>query len=220
MAVVRVLRPEFLLGGCVLDPKMDEGEGTSVKDTSGYGNHGNITGAVWTDGYYEKALSFDGVDDYVIVPNVVTNKNEMSFSVWAKTNSITKSQDILDAANPSSPYDGFLFSFRSDGTIWVRWDNLGSTKQLAVSGQLDLNWNHWGIVIGNSKIELYKNGKSVGVYSTTIDTITSNYEFRIGRFISGTSQYDGLIGEVRIYNRALTPQEILDHYIIGKEMFG
>ena len=32
--------------------------------------------------------------------------------------------------------------------------------------------------------------------------------------------FNGLIAEVRIYNRALTPQEILDHYIIGKEMFG
>ena len=30
----------------------------------------------------------------------------------------------------------------------------------------------------------------------------------------------GLIGEVRIYNRAPRNQEILDHYIIGKEMFG
>ena len=42
----------------------------------------------------------------------------------------------------------------------------------------------------------------------------------IGSFSPTEYLWLGKHGEVRIYNRALSPQEILDHYIIGKEMFG
>ena len=38
----------------------DEGEGATARDSSGRGNTGVIRGAVWTQGRYGRALSFDG----------------------------------------------------------------------------------------------------------------------------------------------------------------
>ena len=49
---VRILRPEFITGGCVLDLKMDEGEGTVAHDTSGLIDEVRI---------YNRALSADEI---------------------------------------------------------------------------------------------------------------------------------------------------------------
>ena len=47
--------------------RLDEGNGTNVSDSSGYGNHGTINGdPQWIEGFIGKALQFEGVEDYDI----------------------------------------------------------------------------------------------------------------------------------------------------------
>ncbi|MFQ6057165.1 MAG: hypothetical protein ACE5J9_05430 [Methanosarcinales archaeon] len=50
----------------------EEGSGNVAVDSSGLGNNGTIYGATWTTGKVGGALSFDGVDDYVEVPDSVS----------------------------------------------------------------------------------------------------------------------------------------------------
>ena len=90
-----------------------------------------------------------------------------------------------------------------------------------------LTAGNWFYVVGvydsaAQKAKVYVNGNLDGEYtkSGSIDNPAAN-PVRIGTRSPGTTlPFNGLIGEVRIYSRVLTPQEILDHYIIGKEMFG
>lgn len=49
--------------------KFDEGSGSIAHDSSGNGQDGTVYGAGWTEGISDKALQFDGVDDYVEVPD-------------------------------------------------------------------------------------------------------------------------------------------------------
>jgi|GEM_PF-2512163 len=49
----------------VLRLDMNENDGNTVYDSSGYGNNGTIHGATWTTGKFGSALSFDGENDYV-----------------------------------------------------------------------------------------------------------------------------------------------------------
>jgi hypothetical protein len=56
--------------GLVAAYAFDEGSGTTVADVSGNGDNGTLkNGPVWTTGKYDSALSFDGVNDYVAIPN-------------------------------------------------------------------------------------------------------------------------------------------------------
>lgn len=48
----------------------DEGSGSVAHDTSGQANHGPVYGATWTTGRSGSALSFDGSNDFVTLPNV------------------------------------------------------------------------------------------------------------------------------------------------------
>lgn len=64
----------------------DEGQGTTAYDASGFGNNGTLTnGPTWVDGKVGKALSFDGVDDYVSISiSSVLNVQKLTVLVWSK----------------------------------------------------------------------------------------------------------------------------------------
>jgi len=58
-----------VIDGVVGSWHFDEGSGTTAYDTSGNDNDGTINGATWVDGKFGRALDFDGVDDYVEIPD-------------------------------------------------------------------------------------------------------------------------------------------------------
>ena len=62
----------------------DEGTGNKVKDLSGNGNDGTISGAKWVDGKFAKALEFNGDGDQVLVPHadVLNIKGELTIEAW------------------------------------------------------------------------------------------------------------------------------------------
>ena len=64
--------------------KFDEGSGSTAADSSGNGNHGFITGAVWTKGKTGQALDFDGANDYVriVVNPALNNLNAITMAAW------------------------------------------------------------------------------------------------------------------------------------------
>jgi len=70
-----------VIDGVVGSWNFDEGSGTTAHDVSGNSNDGTIYGATWVDGKYNKALNFDGVNDYVsCVPKSFNITNEFSAS--------------------------------------------------------------------------------------------------------------------------------------------
>jgi len=65
---ITVSQPSASPSGLVAAYSFNEGNGTTVNDTSGKGNRGTIYGAQWTDsGRYSRALVFDGVNTWVTV---------------------------------------------------------------------------------------------------------------------------------------------------------
>jgi Uncharacterized conserved protein len=70
------------IDGVVASWLMDEGSGDKVYDTSGNNNHGTIYGATWVDSPYGKALSFDGVDDYVQTDNPLELSTPLTLIAW------------------------------------------------------------------------------------------------------------------------------------------
>ena len=63
--------------------RLDEGVGTTAGDSSGNGNSGTLNGgAQWTDGKLEGGVYLDGVDDYIEIPNILTETGSLAF--WFK----------------------------------------------------------------------------------------------------------------------------------------
>lgn len=199
----------------VLDLPFDEGSGSVVYDQSLYGNNGTIYGASWVKGYRGWGLSFDGVDDYVEIPHSnELNCKHITIAAWFYPMGVTGWQVILTKNTGGvsrgyhmaydAYYDNFRFSF---------WDDSGTehgfdTPRNYPSG----DWYFFVATYDEEYVRLYVNAEKVLEQgeTTPIGYVSSN--ILIGQWGGGTQPFEGVIDEVRIYNRALSDEEIKELY--------
>lgn len=216
--------------GLVAHWDFDEGSGEVVKDKSGNGNDGKIYGKAsyvkLGEGY---ALEFDGKDDYLYIPDsdslVLTDKGVIE--LWVLVNSYPDS-----TAHPTlSP--GLVQKGRGMGWdaasyfVWYHLQNktiygaiFDGTKENYVevgkppAGQ----WHHIVFVWDGSNLKSYLNGEVVRTTPQKLNAAESAAPIWVGRSRGG--YLDGLIDEVRIYNRPLTEKEVASHYERMKKNYG
>jgi hypothetical protein len=203
----------------------DEASGTIAYDYSGNGNTGTLyNGSTicsggncpnWVDGKYGKAIKFDGVDDYVQVPDSSTlnlGTGDFTIIAWIKASfnqSVTYPQIL---SKRSGTTDGFLFGLWSDGKLYMQ---IAGTNYATATGPdlRDNTWHYVAVVRNGSIVTYYIDGTNKGSFTST-SNMNSTHSLWIGLdepAISNTA-FNGTIDEVRIYNRALTTQEIQTLY--------
>jgi len=201
----------------------NEGSGTIARDISGKENHGTIHGGTWTNGKYGGALSFDGVDDYVEIPETSLldpRTSDFTVEAWIKTSS-TADWIVI------SKWDGW----GSGNAWWLGNDWYGGSQHLRFSVYCpsmnwaenttavvsDGKWHHMAGVREGGTLKLYIDGVLAGtkVACAGVD-VNNNLPVRIGKFGEpGGWHFNGTIDEVRIYKRALSPEEISQQFTFG-----
>ena len=233
--VLGVLGAIFLMA-CLVNPTIaqvstdavlilhfDESSGTTVKDESGHGNDGTIHGATWVDGISGKALSFDGVDDYVECGShsSLNMADEITIEAWVKPASSGERDwgRIVDKLDGSTR-KGYSFHMLG-GTSQLNVKFYANSEGIWLIGTDDsTNKNEWTHVAvtydkdaGFNNLKIYING-ILDNQGTDVDAITtSSVNFQIGNSRSFARAFDGIIDEVAIYSKALTPEEINAHYL-------
>jgi hypothetical protein len=105
-------------------------------------------------------------------------------------------------------YADQFVAFAGDGEA-ITYAYSGFTPQLG-------EWYHLVGSYDGSDLRLYVNGESVGTQAVTWKQPTSNADFWLGNaFCCQDNEFNGLIDEVGIYNRALSDLQVLDHYNVG-----
>jgi len=194
--------------------KFDEGSGTIVLDGSGHGNNGALKGnPQWIVGHDDDALQFDGVDDYVEVPHdpSLTVDTEVTVMAWINTERHNSAggdwQAILAKSNDPRSYSFYTYT---NGTLHFSAGAspyIGSTS----AGQVPLNeWVHVCAMVVEGHHQYYINGEDAGTggSGTTLPGSADTAAVRIGLTQEGGNNFLGMIDDVRIYNRALTQEEI------------
>ena len=203
-----------LLNGLVLWLPMDEGSGNITYDYSGNGNNGTLYNGstvcggidacpLWVDGKIGKAVSFDGVDDWIKVLNSdLLNPSLITVSLWVNVSSFGNS--ILLSKN----YSSYQLSIDSNGYVqfYINETYINSSFPLSIST--------WQNVVGRfngSSIDIFINAINAGtkLYSFSIPSNSLDLSIATWRL---RSFFNGTIDDIRIYNRALTNEEILSHY--------
>ncbi len=193
---------------------MNEATSTRAGDFSGRGNTGTLTnGPTWTTGKLDKAISFDGSNDYVDTGTGINIANQsFTVSAWAKRSS-TGTWDLIFFQGSGSVNNGLHVGFRSSNTFTCAfWGN-----DLDTIAYADTAWHHWACTFdSSSKVRrIYRDGIAV-----TSDTATANYQgtgnllIGFSTSVSG-SYFNGTIDEPRIYNRLLSVSEIFALYKSG-----
>ena len=191
-------------------------------DFSGKGNHGIINGATWTaKGRHGPALYFDGVDDYVeIAHSDSLDLNVLTVEAWMKSTYTGTWFDAVVAKYGSTGITPFW------GLGWMDTNTLGFCirdtanvlhKACAAAGEgLDGEWHHLVGVASADTVQFWMDGiKKDEVARTARDIRNTRFvslAYHLDKYVPVT------IDEVRIYNRALSPAEILALYEQGREI--
>jgi hypothetical protein len=205
---------------------------TTIADRSGEGNHGGFIGGATssakTSGVLGQSLRFDGSDDYVGVGDVsiLDGSTQASACAWVKY------------TLPSVTTDGTLVSKYHnvngpDLLFWVDDVSLsGRTNTIAflvdgneerVDGSTDLVtpgvWDHYcGVFQGSTYLRLYKNGAldQENTSGIAASVPISAVPLQFGDDNTFNRRLPGMLDDVRIYNRALTPAEVKQLYNLGQ----
>jgi len=215
-------RPEIL----VSDPnlvgwwKLDEGMGDIVLDWSGHNNHGTLTnGPVWVEGADGGALQFDGQNDYVNLetPPELYIPNNYTYTAWFRVgqdiNGDSGAQYILCIGSRSDLCFGVEDNVGIDGDLALHYYDTAPGFHALGVGQTIWYADDWHMVAGTKDAtghKIYLDGEL-----KNSDTNTNDDNYATSRMISigamgwnSDEYFNGTIDDVRIYNRALTQDEI------------
>ncbi len=215
----QVTRKQTSSSGLVGYWSMDDNAGNKVTDSSGNNNVGTITGATWTTGKKGKALSFNGSDSVIDVgnPSNLVITGDVTVSAWINPNSLDPyyEKNIIVSGRrteTSQPYtlevssSNLCISFQTDNVS----NGFSGWVVKCASTTIPLNqWSHIQVVRSGLNLYFYKNGQLVGSDSYLAGTIYTGNGVLIGKgYYGGSMYFNGLIDDVRIYNRVLSATEI------------
>ncbi|MCH8118981.1 MAG: LamG domain-containing protein, partial [Planctomycetes bacterium] len=182
--------------------KLDDGSGTIAKDSSGNGNHGTFNGAPkWVAGKIGGALEFDGVDDFVVYSfDQAQTFTAFSVAFWVKASS-------LGQPNYASPFTGH-YPNTAGFQIDVNGGNPGEYRVNPgglIFGTVTTDWIHLALTAEGTSAKLYYNGEWI-LDGTLNDSILNQFAIGVNR--NRNWWLAGSIDELRVYDHALTQEEI------------
>jgi hypothetical protein len=185
-----------------------------LKDESGNGNDARVNGAVWIpDGHSGGAYSFNGdhaTDAIMIKSNATLNPKQLTLAAWIKTttNPKGKFRRIFDKDYGT----GYCLAMSGDfGNVGVQ---VPSNNLFAGPSVVDGKWHHVVGTYDGKALCLYVDGRLQGKPSPCSANFSGNdFNFQIGNSQGpGQFGFDGQIDEARLYNRALSEEEVMALY--------
>jgi len=196
----------------VLHLTFDEDKGQTVPDGSMYSNHGEIKGnPKWVDGKFGRALEFDGTGDSVLIKNSnsldIKKAITMSMWVYAKSSAEIKHAGIEKGGWEVGEYS--LYPIYEGGTVIQFFDLPPACGDAAIKGpSIAGDWHYLVGTWDGKNISLYIDGELVKSGACDGELKSSNQPLHIGSRLGAERFLTGIVDEVRIYNRALTKDEI------------
>jgi len=212
----------------------EEGEGGKLKNQAvgPYGNtryapeklNGDISGAIWAEGSGrwpgKNVLEFNGTSDYVEVADdsSLDITREVTIEVWIKwrVQQGPAWAGIVRKTIPdpwAQPYTMYMIGIDDNNRIYgtIAHNGIETSEYGPV-----LTAGEWHHIVFAYPEALYLDGENVEPLTDYGSIDTNDQSVFIGASRDDREFFDGLIGEVAIYNRALTADEVKQHYRMGK----
>ncbi len=211
---------------------------SQTKDYSNYGNYGTLHGPTWTnEGIVGGAYSFDGINDFIRIPDDSTlggdgSGSEISIEFWIKPAALMRGTRIIAKKVASASTGSYMIGFQSSGaspanTLFFgitsssdnQWHEVSNTATAVLAKGV---WHH--------VVCTYKSGPGLTIFidgservnqvlTGTITPGPGESVYKQPLFIGydgggGSNRWlNGTLDEVRVYPRALSQSQILQRYI-------
>ncbi len=196
--------------GLVLGFGFEETSGPTANDASAAKNSGTISGATSTaSGKFGRALSFDGTNDKVDVPDAASLDltSGMTLEAWVKPTTNASWRTVILKERGAND---LLYALYASNGSKPRTENFNGVENTAAgTTALPLNaWSHLAATYDGANLRFYVNGALITTKATSGAMPNTANPLRIGGNAIWGEYFSGLIDEVRIYNRALSASEI------------
>ena len=201
----------------------DEGSGDTAEDSSGNGNDAKEVqkGPSWTDGKFGKALKFEQKGWWECDNPVMTASVDFTMGCWTKPGKAQKTWTNILSSHQEPPRRGISFEQSSDkqnlfGIAIGDGPNWGGAPHVQLKAG---EWNHMAFVRKGDNGAWYRNGKFDNEQKLESDdpVVTPTSNFRIGNWVLGGREYNGLVDEAFLFERALSKDEIATIADLGLE---
>jgi len=194
--------------------RLDEVSGATAADATVGGRDGTLVGSpVWTSGRFGGALSFDGIDDSVSVPALGLNTARATITAWVR-----RSGNQSPFAGLVHSRDGSTVAGLNLGTaneLRYTWNGAGNTFNWSSGLVLPSNqWTFVALVVEPDRARIMMNA-SLAVNPVSHGEEAFDGELLLGADAAGGRHFAGELDEVRIYDYALTDEELTFLYLFG-----
>ncbi|OFZ12502.1 MAG: hypothetical protein A2Z20_03585 [Bdellovibrionales bacterium RBG_16_40_8] len=210
--------------------QFDDASGATALDSSGNGNTGMlVNGPSWATASENNSLRFDGLNDMVSVEDgpLLSFTNTFTLSAWINLSAVDRSQSIISKGKCNINWVEYALEVGSDNKPRVFFSEKSADNQIVVASTA-LGPNTWYHIVGTydgSAERIFVDGTLSGSLYTNHAMFDSTANLTIGaRETDGSTicsgdntvkELSGSIDDVRIYNRALTAEEIKSLYNAG-----
>lgn len=213
--------------------QLQETSGTNAADSSGNGNNGTYTNGVTLNqsatGSLGVSASFDGTDDYVLIPdsNVFSANNNNTFTIelWISITTETNEEIFSKGGTTASSYE-WRIRYDSDNHRFIpAMENSAGTEiglRYGNGSKTTATWYHMVAVVNgtpnSTKPDLYVNGvaeTSAGTGGAGGTYTNGSSGLWIGGHAAYPHYFNGKICHVAIYNAALSSTQVTTHYNAG-----
>jgi hypothetical protein len=224
---------DYNKGGPVAWWKMDECQGTVINDASGNSNTGTLTiggsgtnttagtcqtSGAWYNGATGKrnySMDFDGTDDLINFTSTnVINVSAGSIAMWFKPSSTQNGSNYYLFSHPQTGTNSRIY-INTNATGTSIKGRLGDGTTIADITITANTWHHLALEWNGTTAAMYVDGinrTTTATFNGLSSTISGS---SIGNFTDGVQGYTGQIDEVKIFNYALTPTQVMTLYNDG-----
>jgi hypothetical protein len=210
------------------DPLCYPGSGTTLFDLTSNGLNGTMSNLTFTSPY----LTYNGSTSQVLRPDALSlepGTGDFSIEVWLKYDVVTGlTRTFLSKTDNGGGSGDWGYGFRTS-TISRVYFEVGNGTASVTSPEFTVSANTWFQIVGvwtnvaSNTIQLYINGVSQGSNAHSFTSVkNTSRPLYLGNYNGNeyAQQFDGDMGIVRYYNKALTSSEILQNFNYDKTKYG
>jgi len=214
--------------------RFDEGQGDTaydrgvIKEITGSGHDGTLTNmstsgtsTAWSvSGKSGSALRFDGINDYVLIPDndALDIADELTISAWINPSNFPYTEaEIVDKGRGS--VTSYRFQLRDSDELAFQAYFGGNYTLIKTAGlNIPKNiWSHVLVTYDGDKVRLYFNGELQKVSASLTGNLGTNASpIYIGYWSDSSYNFQGMMDEIKVYNYTLTQDEIRQEYNQGQ----
>jgi len=201
--------------------KLDETAGTTAADSSGKQMNGTLLNGLSFSsnavaGPVGNALSFDGSNDYIDLPDGFSDfAKGCTITLWARPTAVKNWARFVDLGNGSAADNIWFGRQGTTGNLAFEcWAGSSSSGLVTAAGAIALNeWQMFAVTADSfGHVKLFKNGQLIQTGSSAPSSVTRTRNF-IGRSNwSADAYYQGALDDIRIYNYNLSDDAVMQLY--------